>query len=163
MTGNKNAPREQPRTKVAPEVGHYSPLHLPAGQAVDVLFNYVVHRWDSPPDDLSKKPAHPRFWLTHDEVGVSCALRAALFPVEPVYPLPRKYSTVSEYNQALIDWEQSDRAIAHTVEQFMEHVRDPMCWDFHHSIVWVLPDGGLSVTMSGDAQPSQPVVVDCPF
>ncbi len=160
MTGNKNAPRAQPRAEVAPEPGHYGPEHLPEGQAVDVKFNYVIHRFDAAPVDLKTKPAFPRFWLAHDEVGISCAIRAALYPFESLYPIQKRGEKDDLYEERVAVWQMEDQSITASVEAFMVHVRDADSWDYHHSIVWTLADGGLSVTqVGGDPTPPWKEVV----
>ena len=159
MSGRgKNDPRAQPRAEVAPEPNHYGPGYLPEGQAVDVSFNYVVHRWDAPDPDLKRKPAFPRFWLAHDTEGLRPAFRDALFPFQSFYPIG-----AAATEEAVAEYEREQEAIHASIDQFMAYVYSEDAWDFHHSIVWGLPDGGLSVTRLGNVQPPLPVVVDCPF
>lgn len=133
---SKNAPTAQPQDR------------LPAGMAEDVLYAYLIHRWWAPEVPLARKPKHPSFWGANDEAGVGCALRAALYGDMPnPYPRQDEDDEPEAFEHAVLNWQAAEDIITASVESFLGHFRQSDSWDYHHSIVWNLPDGGLSVTM----------------
>ena len=142
----------------APEPGQYSADHLPDGQAVDVDFSYLIHRWFEKGElDGGKRYEFPVIWLANDRTGVSCAIRAALYPVEVPYPIGKAGTAA-----AVAEWELGEQVIRDVLASFMVHFDDGDCWDALHALVWRLEDGGLSVTQLRPARAPLPMEVS-PF